>query len=103
MGKSDSAKWLPAPGVRSAYTQDGAVLFDINKGLCYSLDPVAAQIWVTIEGNQVGITLEGIVDALETHFPIPRQRLESDTANWLNKLQLLGLVDQPIGQIVAPT
>ena len=45
--------------VRATYSEDGAVLLDINKGLCYGLNPVAARIWVT---------LEGIVYAPETHF-----------------------------------
>src|SRR5437899_8129480 len=52
---NSNAKWLASSDVRSTYSEDGAVLLDIRKGLCYSLNPVAAQIWVTIESSQSGI------------------------------------------------
>jgi Coenzyme PQQ synthesis protein D (PqqD) len=67
-------------------------LLDINKGICYSLDAVAAQLWVTIEASQAGITLEGIVGAVENHFKVSHQELESDTSEWLEKLHRMGLV-----------
>jgi hypothetical protein len=101
MKRSEGARWSPAPGVRSTYTEGGAVLLDVKKSLCYSLNVVAAQIWVTIEGSPEGITLEGIVDALETHFHVARRQLEQDTVNWLDKLERLGLLHQQIGQLVS--
>src|SRR5258708_3521656 len=88
----DTVKWAVATHVRATYTADGAVLLDINKGICYSLDAVAAQLWVTIEANQAGISLEGIVGAVETHFKVSHQELESDTSEWLDKLDRMGLV-----------
>ena len=100
MRRSDGARWSPGPGVRSTYTEDGAVLLDVNRGLCYSLNVVAAQIWVTIEGSPGGISLEGIVDALETHFPVARQQLEDDTSDCVDKIERLGLLHQLIAQIV---
>jgi len=89
--KSD-IKWMVSPHVRATYTADGAVLLDINKGVCYSLDAVAAQLWVTIEASQEGIGLEGIVAAVETHFKVSHQELECDTSEWLDKLHRMGLV-----------
>src|SRR5260370_25164206 len=89
---NDGVKWATSTHVRATYTADGAVLLDINKGVCYSLDAVASRLWVTIETNPAGITLEGIVGAVETHFPVSRQDLEHDTAEWLDKLQQMGLV-----------
>jgi len=86
--------------IHTTYSEDGAVLLDFNKGLCYSLNVVAAQIWITIESSPGGITVGGIVDTLETHFHVPRQQLEEDTSDWLDNLERLGLVHQPIGQIV---
>ena len=88
----NSLKWNISPQVRATYTADGAVLLDIKKGICYSLDAVAARLWVTMETSQTGITLAGIVGALETHFEVPRQELESDTTEWLDKLRRIGLV-----------
>src|SRR5712691_7813974 len=88
------ATWRISPEVRTTYSEDGAVLLDINKGLCYSLNPVAARIWVTIETSQAGITLDGIVGALETHFNVPRRQLGGDIAEYLTKLEDMGLVQR---------
>src|SRR6266852_1378585 len=88
----DGVKWAVSAHVRATYTADGAVLLDINKGICYSLDAVASRLWVTIETSPTGITLEGIVGAVETHFSVSRQELEHDTAEWLDKLHRMGLV-----------
>ena len=84
--------WLVSPDVRATYSEDGAVLLDIGKGLCYSLNVVGARMWLTIDASQTGITLDGIVGALETHFNAPRQELETDTAEYLDKLERMGLV-----------
>src|SRR5712675_457942 len=86
--------WLVSPDVRSTYSEDGAVLLDINRGLCYSLNPVAARVWVTIETSQGGITLDGIVRALETHFKVPRHQLGDDIDEYLSKLEHIGLVQR---------
>jgi len=86
--------WRISPEVRATYSEDGAVLLDINKGLCYSLNPVAARVWVTIETSQAGITLDGIVGALETHFEVPRHKLGDDIAKYLTKLEDMGLVQR---------
>src|SRR5260370_36447621 len=91
---NQGAAWRISPEVRTTYSEDGAVLLDISKGLCYSLNPVAARIWVTIETSQGGITLDCIVGALETHFKVPRRQLGGDIAEYLSKLEHMGLVQQ---------
>src|SRR5260370_40528970 len=91
--KTDAnAMWLVSPDVRSTYSEDGAVLLDIKKGLCYSLNAVAARMWLTMEASQTGMTLEGIVGALESRFSVSRQELAADTAEYLDKLERMGLV-----------
>ncbi len=92
MNTNQLATWRISPEVRATYSEDGAVLLDISKGLCYSLNPVAARIWVTIETSRTGITLDGIVGALETHFEVPRHKLGDDIATYLSKLEQIGLV-----------
>jgi hypothetical protein len=87
----EDARWKVSPDVRATYSEDGAVLLDINKGLCYSLNVVGSRIWITIESNP-GICLENIVDALETHFQISRQQLRADTAEYLSSLLEKGLL-----------
>jgi hypothetical protein len=94
MAESNDASWAISPNVRATYSEDGAVLLDIDKGLCYSLNPVAARVWGTIEASLAGITLDGIVDALETHFEVSRKQLEEDTSKCLHQWQGLGLVQR---------
>ncbi len=94
MNTNQFATWMISPEVRTTYSEDGAVLLDINKGLCYSLNPVAARIWVTIETSQGGITFDGIVGALETHFKVPRHQLGGDIDEYLSKLEDMGLVQR---------
>ena len=91
--KADSnATWLVSPDVRSTYSEDGAVLLDIRKGLCYSLNPVAARVWSTVEASPSGVDLRGLVDVMETHYTISCERLERDVTEYLSKLENVGLV-----------
>jgi coenzyme PQQ synthesis protein D (PqqD) len=93
--KTDSnAMWLVSQDVRSTYSEDGAVLLDIRKGLCYSLDPVAARVWVTMESSHTGIDLQSLVDIMETHYKVSRRQLEGDIAEYLSKLEHMGLVQR---------
>ena len=94
MKYNSNCVWSVSGSVRSTYTQDGAVLLDVKKGACYSMNVVAARVWTALERSQEGITLEDIVNALEEHFQVPRERLESDTAECLENLRRLGLVSQ---------
>ncbi len=89
-----NALWLVSPDVRSTYSQDGAVLLDIRKGLCYSLNPVAARVWSTVEASPSGVEINGIVDAMQTHYTISRGQLERDIDECLTKLESMGLVQR---------
>ena len=100
MNTRDGGRWFVSPSVRCKNTDDGAILLEINEGLCCKLNVLAAQVWVTIENSPGGITLGGVVDALETRLQIPRRQLEQDTSDWLDKLQRLGLLQQSLRQIV---
>jgi len=93
--KTDAnARWLVSPDVRSTYSEDGAVLLDIRKGLCYSLNPVAARVWSTVEASPSGVDLRVLVDVMETHYKIPHGQLESDIDECLSKLENMGLVQR---------
>ncbi len=89
-----NARWLVSADVRSTYSEDGAVLLDIRKGLCYSLNPVAARVWSTVEASPSGVDLRGLVDVMETHYTISRERLERDVDEYLSKLENIGLVQR---------
>ncbi len=93
--KTDAnATWLVSPDVRSTYSEDGAVLLDIRKGLCYSLNPVAARVWSTVEASPSGVDLRGLVNVMETHYKISHEDLERDIDECLSKLEKMGLVQQ---------
>src|SRR5260370_34475961 len=99
--KTDSnAKWLGSSDVSSTYSEDCAVLLDICKGRGYSLNPVAARIWSTVEASPSGVDLVGLVDVMETHSTISREQLERDIDEYLSKLEHVGLV-QPNGRFHA--
>jgi len=90
--KSDpNAVWLVSPDVRSTHSEDGAVLLDIRR-LCYSLNPVAARVWSTVEASPSGIDFPGLVEVMETHYKISHEQLESDITEYLAKLEEMGLV-----------
>jgi len=87
-------RWLISPGVRASHAEDGALLLDVKKGLSYKLNALGAQMWITIQRSSGGLTLQGLVDALTTRLPVPREQLELDTADWLDKLNQLGLLQE---------
>jgi hypothetical protein len=84
--------WNASSSVRSTYTQDGAVLLDVEKGLCYSLNAVAARVWKTLEQLEAGATLAHLVEATQEHFEVSRDQLETDIGGHLEKLEQMGLV-----------
>ena len=92
MNTNKTAVWTVSSYVRSTHSEDGAVLLDIKKGVCYSLNVAAARVWMTIETSQTGINFAGILDAVETHFDVPSQELEADITECLGKLERMGLV-----------
>jgi len=85
-------KWAISPHIRPTYSQDGAVVLHIEQGRCYGLNVVAAQILLAIQSSPSGITLDGIVDVLETIFTVPRHQLDFDAYECLAKLQGMNLV-----------
>ncbi len=84
--------WVISPDALATYTDDGAVALAIPKGICYSLNATATRIWLAMESSASGITLEGIVRAIERHFEVPHQELEADAAECLDKLHRMGLL-----------
>jgi hypothetical protein len=88
----DRVRWNVSPNVRCMRDENGAVLLDVRKGLCYGLNAVAARVWVIIESSEGGITVTGVVDALETLFKVPRRRLRSDVAECVEQLREMDVI-----------
>ena len=90
--------WKVSNSARSTYTQDGAVILDIQKGLCYSLNVVAAKAWNALESRQGGSTFQDLIDSLRKQFDAPPERLEADITEHLEKLEKAGLVHRSVPQ-----
>lgn len=78
-----------AKGVRATVSQDGAVLLDIEQGLCFSLNPVGARIWEMVKD---GHTVDGIADTLEQEFSLPRTQILGDISDFLKQLEKMRLI-----------
>lgn len=73
-----------APGVRETASEDGAVLLDIEQGVCFSLNPVGLRIWELLKKQ---CSLDEIADALGQEFPLTRSQLLSDTSEFIEALE----------------
>ena len=78
-----------AQGVRETVNQDGAVLLDIEQGLCFSLNSVGTRIWEMIKD---GRSVDEIADALEQDFRVPRTQILTDISDFLKQLENMRLV-----------
>lgn len=80
-----------ARGVRETVNQDGAVLLDIEQGLCFSLNPIGSRIWGMLKE---GRSLDEITDALEQEFRVPRTQLLGDISDFLKQLEKMRLIGE---------
>jgi len=78
-----------APGVREVSSEDGAVLLDIEQGICFSLNPVGLKIWELLKQ---GRSLDQIADTLNHDFPVPRDQLLSDATEFIRALEAKHLI-----------
>jgi hypothetical protein len=76
--------------VRATANQDGAVLLDIEQGLCFSMNAVGAKIWELLKQ---GYSSSAIVDCLEKECEgVTRSQLEIDVTDFLSELQSRRLI-----------
>ena len=94
MEASPNSVWKVSDSVRSTYTQDGAVVLDIQKGMYYSLNAVAATAWKMLESRRAGSTLQDLIASLKTYFEVAQEDLDVDMAEHLKRLEKAGLVRQ---------
>ena len=88
----EGAAWLISTDVLATYTEDGAVVLNVPKEICYGLNNIASRIWLAMESRPSGITPRGIVGVLEETLEIPRERLASDVSQFLDNLHRMSLV-----------
>lgn len=80
------------PGVRETASEDGAVLLDVEQGICFSLNPVGLRIWELLKRR---CSLDQIADTLAQDFSVPRAQLLSDAAEFIEALEAKHLVQRP--------
>jgi hypothetical protein len=90
--KTNTAELAIAAGVREVASEDGAVLLDVEQGVCFSLNPVGLKIW---EFLKKGCSLEQIADALGQEFPVSRPQLLSDATEFISALEEKQLIRRP--------
>jgi len=78
-----------APGVRETASEDGAVLLDIEQGICFSLNPIGLKIWELLKTHH---SVDEIADELAHNFPVSRCQLLSDVVEFLHSLEAKHLI-----------
>jgi hypothetical protein len=91
-GALETQSILIPPGIRETASQDGAVLLDIEQGICFSLNPVGLRIWGLLKERH---SFEQIIDALAKDFQVPRSQLASDTVEFIGALEAKRLIQRP--------
>ena len=92
-GRNRTSGWKASPGVRATCNEDGALLLDIDHGLCYSLNAVGGRIWQVIEAGHDRSSFNDIVEALAQEFTeVPREQLMTDIDNCLSDLESKALI-----------
>ncbi|MCU1315251.1 MAG: hypothetical protein JWN63_573 [Candidatus Acidoferrum typicum] len=73
-----------SPTVRDVKNQDGAVLLDLQQGICFGMTPVGMQIWDLLKTNQ---SLDQICDHLCSQYPgVTRECIAKDAAQFVQEL-----------------
>jgi hypothetical protein len=78
-----------APGVRETASEDGAVLLDIEQGICFSINPVGLKIWRMLKQR---FSLDQMADMLEEEFHAPRPELIADICHFVSQLETKRLI-----------
>lgn len=92
MESIDGREILIPAGIRETRSQDGAVLLDIEQGICFSLNPVGLKIWELLKQGQ---SLDKVADTLANQFPVPRQQILADTQEFISALEVKHLIRRP--------
>jgi hypothetical protein len=78
-----------SPRVKQAESEDGAVLLDIEQGVCFSLNAVGLKIWEMLKRQS---PIEQIADSLAQEFHIPRAEIIADVCDFVAQLESKHLV-----------
>ena len=76
--------------IRTSFTQDGAVLMDIQGGSMLTLNPIGSIIWQQLSD---GRSPEQIAAHLASEFGIPREQASADVNEFLEQLEAQHLIE----------
>jgi len=79
----------PADSIRELRNGTGAVLLDMGRGTCYSMNPAGARIWQLLRLNY---SSEQIVDALAAASGADEDRVRKDVIEYTENLRRNGLL-----------
>jgi hypothetical protein len=72
------------PNIRSAVSDDGGTLLDLEKGVLYSLNSTGARIW---DHLQKGLATASILEVIAREFSVPIKQVATDLHIFLRKLE----------------
>jgi len=78
--------------VKETASKDGAVLLDVERGICFSLNFIGLQIWGLLKK---GYDQARIVDTLQKEYSIPREQLQEDVCQFMQELEASKLLIDP--------
>ena len=82
----------PSHSIRQTDTQDGAVLLDVEQGICFSMNLIGTLIWKLLGS---GSRPDEIAQHLATTFDIPFDQASADVQDFLEQLQRQKLLQRP--------
>ncbi len=83
---TDKTHWVASRNIRFTNTPEGLLLLDFERAMYCDLMLLAAGVWLLIKWTPDGITVQEIVDLLETAAPLPRHILEAETCRLVASL-----------------
>jgi hypothetical protein len=78
-----------SPRVKQTESEDGAVLLDIEQGICFSLNAVGLKIWEKLRRQS---PIGQIADSLAQEFHIPRDQIMADVCDFVAQLESKHLI-----------
>ncbi len=80
----DGSRWLIPATVKATASKDGAVLLDVERGICFSVNAVGLKIWTLF---QAGAGPAEIIHQLGTEYQVPGEQLKKDFEEFLRDLK----------------
>ncbi len=78
-----------SPSVRSVFSQDGAVLMEIQQGMMYTSNPVGGRI---LELLSEGRSENEVVEAISRECDAPQETVRRDLEGFIEQLRSHGIV-----------